>query len=202
MGKEISDKLLVPNEIINRVLYQEILEEVPLTLNEVEELDYEVSQDDLIDNRGEAEVYSLGKSCVGKMLNSSNSNPRDSYSNILMKAVRQELAYRRGIKVPKVEGIFKIKRKEDENMWPTLVMKKLNGFLTKHNENDEGYDFHVKLGEAEYNKAKSLGIYAEDFADNMFACPKEKKTYLIDSKFWKIEGVNFSEIKPSEDYVK
>jgi hypothetical protein len=196
------DKLAVPNAVINRVLYQEILEEMPLSLDELPELDYEVSEEDRIGWGGEAKIYALGKSCAGKILHCPRPNSKDFYSYLLMETVGQELACIRGLTVPKVEGLFKIKRKEDGNTWPTLVMKKLNGFLTKYNENNEDSDFYVKLGEAEYNKAKSLGIYAEDFADNMFACPKEKKTYLIDSKFWKFDGVDFSEIKPSEDYIK
>lgn len=204
MPKTIVDKLAVPNGVINRVLYQEILEEMPLTLKELDTLNCEISNSDKLDCGGEGKVYELGNECVGKILHCPNPNSAKFYSALLLEGISQILAYKRGINVPKVEGIFKIKRKEDEKYWPILVMRKLSGFKFENSfeasqVNDEDYYFYLNSGRQEVEKAKSLGIKHVDFAENMFACPKKNKTYLIDWSDAEFEGVDFSEIKIEEE---
>lgn len=203
MAKELTDKLVVPNEVINRILYQEILEDMPLTFDEVEKLeDYEISEEDRIGRGGEGKIYSLGESCVGKILHCSNPNSRRFYSHLLEQTICQKLAYKRGVKVPKVDGIFKIKRKEDGQFWPTLVMQKIDGKRVSDigSPGETCYERFSKLGELEQKKAIKLGIGLSDSYDvNFIANEKKQETYLIDCSNWRFKGVNFSEIKIGEE---
>ncbi len=198
--RKFQNELAVPNEVINRILYQQILEEMPLTIDEVEEVDYEISSKDYLNAGGEGTIYSLGNTNVGKVLYANRTGPKVNYSRILEEGVRQELAHRRGVKVPKVEGIFKIK-KEDGKFCPALVMKKIDGFAldefpSTSRDEDERYNFHLELGKSESEKARTLGIHNVDFGTcNMIADLRKKQTYLIDCSDWKIDGVDFKEIK-------
>lgn len=201
--KEIRDRLSVPNEVINRILYQEILEEMPLTLEEVPYAQGEVSNIRMRSG-GEGRFYDLENNYGGKILHCPNPTSKKYYKHLLFEGISQTLAYRRGINVPRVEGIFKIKRREDGKFWPALVMQKLEGFKFENsfeasNVSDAVYDFSLELGKEEYKKALKLGVNHVDYAENMFACPKQNKTYLIDWSDAEIEGVDFSEIKMEDE---
>lgn len=204
-NKELSDRCEEKsNAQLNREAYRESLNEFPLILEKVPALDYEISEDDKIGGGGEAKVYSLGESCIGKVLHCPNSSSKRFYNNLLLEGISQAIAYKRGINAPRVEGIFKIKRKEDGKFWPVLVMRGLEGFkfedsVEASQVSDEVYYFHLDLGKKEHEKASSLGIKHVDVADNMFACPKENKTYLIDWSDAEIEGVDFKEIKMEKE---
>ncbi len=197
------DKLSVPNDVLNRCIYQQILEEMPLTVEEVPKLNYEIDYNDYLNGGGGGVVYSLGEKTVGKILRSQNPNSKHFYSNLLAEAISQELAHRRGVKVPKVEGIFKIKRKEDGQFWPTLVMQKIDGKRVSDigNPGTARYEIFSKLGELEKAKATKRGVFPLNSYDvNFMASAKKQETYLIDCDDWHFKGLEIAlEIKNGEE---
>ena len=107
-------------------------------------------------------------------------------NEVLMGKKAKEL----GLNVPEVEGVYLIKNKDSEKLFPGVVVDYLDGKMVNEIvENKlEGYEKIRNLWLKETEKASQF-FEEHDFTNNSNAIyvPKEDKVYLFDFADWKLK---------------
>lgn len=119
-------------------------------------------------------------------------NEKDNYEFIKNSYFMNNLSYEKGVRVPKPYGIVKVNL--DGESFFGIVVQKLKG-KTLDNLFDEEFEDARDSWFKAVIKANYSGFSCNDSSrkQNAFWVPEEKKTYLLDSDFWKYQGVGWGD---------
>ncbi|MBT4376607.1 hypothetical protein HOD29_04500 [archaeon] len=176
-SNKIPDQVSIPNEVLVRIFYQEVLEEIPLTEKECERK-YKISEENFIDKGKFGRVYSIGNKKVAKR------TWRGIGEFSRLKLLNKLGKYTK-INSPKA---YELVLEEGKNDYIPLIIMENLGKSTILNEENNGNVHATRLYS---NQIKKLRKYTTDSWDDYRANGMwhKNKAYIIDPDLIDFKGI-------------